>query len=146
MDAFFKEDKDFAGTKGLVFIGDKVLVYRRDQKAPRYPLHLDVPGGGAEPNETPFDTFRREVKEEFDLDISPDQIVYSRRYQGKINGWYAVAMLPQEAQQEIIFGNEGLGYSLMTLNEFLERDDAWPAYQERAIDYINSLEKSLSQP
>ncbi len=143
MSDFFKGDDNFAGTKGLVFIGDKILIYRRDAKASKYPLHLDVPGGGTEPGETPFDTFKREVKEEFGLDLTAEQIVYSRRYQSSLNvnefGWYAVAKLPQELVDHIKFGDEGLEYSLMPLSEFLKRKDAWPAYQQRAEDYANSV-------
>jgi 8-oxo-dGTP diphosphatase len=138
---FFQGDDNFAGTKGLVFVGEKTIIYRRDAKAPKYPLYLDVPGGGAEPGETPFDTFKREVKEEFGLDITPKQIVYSRRYSSSLNpnefGWYAVAKLPHSLAKQIIFGDEGLEYMLMSLDEFLKRNDAWPAYQERAKDYAN---------
>jgi len=149
MPDFFQKDDNFAGTKGLVFIGNKVLIYRRDAKAPKYPLHLDVPGGGAGLNETPFHTFQREVKEEFGLEIAPDQIVYSRRYKSSLNpnefGWYAVAKLSQNLVGQIKFGNEGTEYMLMTLDEFLKRDDAWPAYQQRAADYANSaINTSLS--
>ncbi|MBI1857132.1 NUDIX domain-containing protein [Candidatus Saccharibacteria bacterium] len=118
-------------------------MYRRDAKAPKYPLYLDVPGGGAEPGETPFDTFKREVKEEFGLDITIEQIVYSRRYQSDINagevGWYAVAKLPEESVDQIEFGDEGLEYFLMTLDDFLKRADAWPVFQKRAEDYAKSL-------
>ncbi len=147
MHDFIKGDDNFNGTKGLVFIGDNVLVYRRDEKAPRYPLHLDVPGGGAEPNETPFETFKREVKEEFCLHISQEQIVYNRRYENSLKpdefGWYAVAKLPKEAESLIKFGNEGIEYMLMTLDEFINRDDAWPTCQQRADDYVKSLKNTL---
>jgi len=143
MNDFFKGDDNFVGTKGLVFVGDKILIYRRDEKAPKYPLHLDVPGGGAEPNETPFQTFQREIKEEFGLNIDEEHIAYSRRYPSTIVpyefGWYAVAKLPQSVTDQIRFGNEGLEYSLMSLDDFLQCDDAWPAYQQRAADYANSL-------
>ena len=143
MHDFFKGDGNFVGTKGLVFVGSNVLVYRRDEKAPKYPLHMDVPGGGAEPNETPFETFKREVKEEFGLHIAEDKIVYSRRYQGTINltefGWYAVAKLPEVFADKIVFGDEGVDYSLMSVGDFLELKDAWPTYQERARDYANSI-------
>jgi 8-oxo-dGTP diphosphatase len=149
MSDFFQKDDNFVGTKGLVFIGDKLLIYRRDAKAPKYPLHLDVPGGGAEPNETPFQTFQREVNEEFGLEIASDQIVYSRRYKSSLNpnefGWYAVAKLPSNVEGQIKFGDEGVEYMLMGLNEFLKRDDVWPAYQQRAVDYANSaINASLS--
>lgn len=32
------------GTKGLVYIGDKLLVYRRDTNTDVYPLCINLPG------------------------------------------------------------------------------------------------------
>src|SRR5688572_25802696 len=134
MNDFFKGDDNFVGTKGLVFIGDDILIYRRDAKAPIYPFYLDVPGGAAELGEAPFDTFKREIKEEFGLEITAKQVVYNRRYQSSVNenefGWYAVAKLPKDASSLIKFGDEGLEYLLMPLDEFLQRTDVWPAYQK----------------
>jgi len=136
---FYKPDPLSVGTKGLVFIGDKILVYRRDAKTPKYPLHLDVPGGAAEPAETPFATFKREVKEEFGLHISKDDIVYAKRYESMLKkgefAWYAVAKLPATSRTNIALGQEGIEFMLMPLDEFLRRDDVWPAYQKRAADY-----------
>lgn len=149
MNDFFKGDSNFVGTKGLVFVGDEVLIYRRDKKTSKYPLNLDVPGGGAERGETPFETFKREVREELGLDLETHQIVYSRRYQSSNNadefGWYAVAKLPEEAKSKIVFGNEGTEWYLMRLDDFLGRKDAWPAYQQRAADYVNSVTNKLPE-
>jgi 8-oxo-dGTP pyrophosphatase MutT (NUDIX family) len=75
MDALFKLDPQSTSSKGLVFIGSKMLVIRRGANAPTYPLKADLPGGGQEPGETPFATFKREVKEEVGLDISDTDIV-----------------------------------------------------------------------
>lgn len=145
MNDFFRGDYNYTGTKGLVFIGNKVLIYRRDEKAPIYPLYLDVPGGGAGPDETPFDTFRREIKEEFGLDVNSEHIVYSDRYKSSQHpnkfGWFAVAKMPTETEGQIEFGNEGIEYMLITLNEFLQREDAWPAYQQRSANYARSVKR-----
>ena len=143
MEQFFERDDEFAGTKGLVFIGGRILVYRRDGNTSVYPHFLDVPGGGAEANETPFETFRREVREEFGLDILKQQICYARRYPstqdpGKF-GWYTVAKLPDTAKTLVRFGDEGSEYMLMELNDFLHRADAWPVYQQRANEYAQSI-------
>jgi 8-oxo-dGTP diphosphatase len=142
-DAFFEPDELVAGTKGLVFVGDKVVVYRRDAKAPKFPLCIDLPGGKAEPGETPFETFQRETKEEFGLDITKDDVVYARRYESTIDrgkfGWYTVARLPAEAEKRIVFGDEGLEYYVMSPEEYLRRDDAWTTYQDRARDYLKTL-------
>jgi 8-oxo-dGTP pyrophosphatase MutT (NUDIX family) len=65
VDDFFKRDLKADGAKGLILIGSRMLVYRRDNKTKIYPLHIDLPGGGIEEGETPFEGFKREVKEEF---------------------------------------------------------------------------------
>lgn len=142
---FFETDALAVGTKGLVFVGQNILVYRRDENAPIAPLLIDVPGGGAERDETPFETFKREVAEEFGLNIRKKDIVYAKRYKsvfenGKF-GWFAVAMLPAAKKSSILFGDEGLGYSLITLEDFLKLEDAWPIYQKRAKEYKESSEK-----
>lgn len=147
MKEIFQEDENFAGTKGLVFIGEKVLVYRRDANAPKYPNLIDVPGGGKESNETPFETFSREVLEEFGLTIRQEDIVYGRKYKSAVKdnefGWYLVAELPESDENNIVFGDEGVGYALMGLDEFLKRQDAWPAYQKRAADYLSSTKDTV---
>lgn len=70
MQELFRPDPDTIGSKGLVFIGDALLVYRRDGNTTNHPHELDLPGGAPidenkPETETPFETFRREVKEEF---------------------------------------------------------------------------------
>lgn len=140
MDAFYTFDYNTAGSKGLVLIGDNALVYRRDENTDLFPLFLDFPGGGPEGNETPFETFRREVKEEFDLDITPEDVVHVRTYpstlfEGKII-YFPVVQLPESAAADIHFGDEGIEYLLLPLEEFIERDDAWPTLKERTADYI----------
>ncbi|MEK7152571.1 MAG: NUDIX domain-containing protein [Patescibacteria group bacterium] len=146
MDEFFKYDPLTAGSKGLVFIGDKILVYRRDNKTGNHPNELDLPGGGPEENETPFETFQREVKEEFQLDLLPNDIVYVRKYPGTFEqgkfGYYPVAKLPKEVESNIKFGNEGVEFLLMSLDEYINRDDAWPVFQERAKDYLKAQFKA----
>ena len=60
---------EFNGAKGLIFIGDKILVYRRDKNTNKLPGYIDMIGGGREENESPFETFKREVKEETGWDV-----------------------------------------------------------------------------
>ncbi len=143
MDEFFNFDSHLNGSKGLIFIGEKLLVYRRDEKPKNYPLFLDLPGGGKEKNETPFDTFRREVKEEFGIEIAESDITYVRRYPSTIvEGEYAyfpVVHLPASAETLIHFGNEGLEYLLLPVDDFLNASDVWPGLQQKTADYLNSI-------
>ncbi len=145
MDEFFKYDPTSIGSKGLVFVGEKVLVYRRDENTNNHPLELDLPGGGPEGNETPFETFQREVKEEFDLNIEEKHITYVRLYPSSLgNGrvaYYPVAKLPSSYEKKIKLGNEGKEYMLLSLAEYIQRDDAWDTFQERAIDFSSTLKQ-----
>ena len=143
MNDFFKNDHEFDGTKGLVFVGDEIIIYRRDSNTTLFPFFLDVPGGVRESSETPFETFKREVKEEFGLELQAEHITYSRRYTNNIEPpvftWFAVAKLPIEFKHRIQFGDEGINYTLMSIEEFLKCKDAIPIHQERTVDYIKSL-------
>ena len=65
----FNNSINFNGAKGLVYIGNEILVYRRDNNTNSEPLKLDLPGGGRDGNESAFETFSREVMEEFGLEI-----------------------------------------------------------------------------
>lgn len=139
MEEFFKYDPQAGGSKGIVFIGDKILVYRRDNNTKLYPLHIDLPGGGPEPHETPYETFKREVSEEFGLTINCTNIVYVKKYQSSLdkgkNSYFPVAKLTYSEANNIHFGNEGIEYMLMSLKEFINLKDAWPVLQTRAEEY-----------
>jgi 8-oxo-dGTP pyrophosphatase MutT (NUDIX family) len=146
MDDFFRVDEMSVGTKGLVFIGDEVLVYRRDTNTTRHSLEIDLPGGGSEPGETPFTTFQRELKEEFGLGVTVEQIVYTRRFPSVFEpehglfGWFTVARLPASEKTHVIFGNEGVEYFIEPLAAYLGRTDAWAEYQQRAAAYATMLD------
>jgi 8-oxo-dGTP diphosphatase len=133
-------DPAIQGTKGLVFIGDEVLIYRRDTNTTLAPLLLDVPGGGQEPGETPYETFARELWEEFGLELSPDDIIYVRKYSSTMEpgarGCFVAAQLPASAWDEIEFGDEGLEYMTMPLMDYLASSDSWPVIDEQIISYL----------
>lgn len=146
MNDFYTYDKLAVGSKGHVYVGDQVIVYRRSKDAPTNAGELDLPGGGPEAHETPFETFQREVHEEFGLRIIPANIVYAKRYPsvfkpGKF-GWFVVAKLPAESKDNIVFGDEGDEYMLMSDKEFLGRTDAWTFLQDRTRDYLQSIQKT----
>lgn len=143
MSDLFAYDSKTGGSKGLVFIGDKVLVYRRDRNTKTYPGCIDLPGGGPEPDETPFENYRREVKEEFGLCVNPEHIVYYKKYPSRLDrgkfAYFPVAKLPISEEKNIKFGDEGTEYILMSLDELLElKDLAWPYMKDRVKDYLIS--------
>jgi len=137
----FKADQTFGGTKGLVFFDDThILVYERDSNTSFYAHHLDLPGGGSERNESPFETFARELKEEFDLDVKPSAITYARTYPSMkdptIPSWFLVAHLPNISSTSIHFGPEGTRYAVMALDALLASPKIIPALRERIQDYL----------
>ena len=143
MTDLFTPDDNSSGSKGLIYIGDKLLVYRRDNKTTNHPLEIDLPGGGMEPGETPWQTFQREVKEEFNLDITPNQIAYCDDWPLATTppktGYFIVVRLPASAAADIVFGSEGLEYLLLTPQEYLDCPDAWPSIQKHAKAYLDSV-------
>lgn len=143
MQEFFEYTPLTIGSKGLVFVGDKILVYRRDGQTNNHPNELDLPGGAPEGQETPYETFAREVKEEFALDIAAESINYVRKYPSTLTpgkfAFFPVAKLPEGAASEVVFGSEGVEYLLMTPQDFIAKQDAWAVLQERTQDYLDSL-------
>jgi 8-oxo-dGTP diphosphatase len=148
--SFFIIDEKADGAKDLVFLGEEILVYRRDTNTRIYPLSIDLPGGGREPGETPFQTFQREVKEEFGLTIEPKDVVAVRHYDFEMSRdektgvefpmceYFPIVKLPEDQISTISFGNEGVSYMLMSLEEYLNSDETVPAYRRRVVEYAKS--------
>ncbi|MEI6850293.1 MAG: NUDIX domain-containing protein [archaeon] len=130
----------FNGARGIVFLGDKMLVYRRDNKTNNNPGKIDFPGGGREGDESPFETFQREVKEEFGIDISKEEVDFSCTIPSVVEpsakSYFIVAKVPSSKEDSIVFGNEGDEWLLMTPEEFINRPDGIERLQKRVEKYM----------
>ncbi len=64
----------------------EVLILRRSNTHPVYPLHIDLPGGEVEKNEDIKSALSREIKEETGLNInlSGSKLLFSRLYSGSL--------------------------------------------------------------
>ena len=132
---------DFTGCKIALICGDRILTILRDNKENiPWPNTWELPGGGREGDETPFECAAREVYEELKIQLSKEDIVWSRIYPSMLdenkNSVFLVGKLTQEQFDGIVFGDEGQGYKLVRLEEFLASDRIVPQLQERVRDYV----------
>lgn len=137
----FKNNLDFRGSKGVVFYGDKIIVTRRDNKTNFFPLHVDLLGGLKDNNESPFETFKREVREESNIEIDEDSIIYAKKYKSynfnDMFSYFFVAKLLDPSKQEIKLGNEGLEILLMEPETYINLGDGITYLQELVREYLN---------
>ena len=135
------EISDFTGCKIALFCGDKLLTILRDDKENiPWPNMWELPGGGREGDESPFECAAREVFEELGIRLTKDCLLLSKVYpsmlfEGK-KSVFLVGKLAQEQFDKIVFGDEGQGYRLMSIEEFLSSDKVVPQLQDRVRDYL----------
>ncbi|EFW00308.1 MutT/NUDIX family protein [Streptococcus australis] len=136
---------NFTGCKIALICDGRILTILRDDKPTiPWPNLWDLPGGGREGDESPFECAAREVYEELTIQLSKDDMIWSWIYPSMLdenkNSVFLVGKLTQEQFDSIVFGDEGQGYKLVRLEEFLASDRVVPQLQERVRDYV---EKSL---
>ena len=132
---------DFTGCKIALICDGRILTILRDDKPTiPWPNLWELPGGGREGNESPFDCVAREVYEELSIQLSKEDIVWSWIYPSMSdenkNSVFLVGKLTQEQFDSIVFGDEGQSFKLMSIEEFLTLDRVVPQLQERVRDYL----------
>ena len=147
MDEFYEGKPQIKGVNGLVFVGEKILTYLRDNKTSYYPNFIAYPGGNHESGETAFETFKRELFEEFHLPVKKEEIIYiesiwSHKYPGN-KEYFVVAKLSKHLEDQIQFGDEGKEYYLWTLQELVLREDVVPFLMSKTLDWL-SMPRSSS--
>ena len=136
---------DFTGCKIALICDGQILTLLRDDKPTiPWPNLWELPGGGREGYETPFECAAREVYEELGIHLDEDCLLWSKIYPSVIfkdkQSVFMVGQLRQEQFDNITFGDEGQAYKLMNIEEFLNSKQAVPQLQGRLRDY---LEESL---
>lgn len=131
----------FDGAKIAILRGDDVLTLLRDDRPDiPYPNHWDLPGGGREGDETPFETVAREVFEELSVEIDPAHVIYHVEERGHSNPsvkvHFFVARWEALADEAIRLGDEGQAWGWMPLLEFVQREDAVISLRERLERYL----------
>ena len=135
------EISDFTGCKIALFCGDRFLTILRDDKASiPWPNMWELPGGGREGDESPFECAAREVYEELGIHLNEDCLLWGKIYPSVIfegkQSVFMVGQLRQEQFDNITFGDEGQAYKLMSIEEFLSSSQVVPQLQERLKDYL----------
>ena len=137
------EISDFTGCKIALFCGDKLLTILRDDKASiPWPNMWELPGGGREGDESPFECAAREVYEELGIQLTEDCLLWSKvypsiLYEGR-QSVFMVGQLSQEQFDSITFGDEGQAYKLIPVEGFLNSKQAVPQLQGRLRDYLET--------
>lgn len=123
----------FSGAKLLLFIGDRILILQRDYSPGiPWPGYLDFPGGGRDGGESPQTCAARETFEEVGLHIPADQMRLAHlRWRYPKCDWFFAAHLPGKVATQVVFGDEGLGWSLM--------DPAHAARDARMIPHFGAI-------
>lgn len=129
---------EFSGAKLAVFLGDDLLVIKRDNKPDiPYPGHWDLPGGGREGDETPLECALRETNEEVSLSIPPTQINWSRCYErarGRV--WFFVTCQPASLVSQVQLGSEGQCWRLMEPEKYCRDSLAVPHFVDQIQAFL----------
>ena len=132
---------EFSGCKIALISDDKLLTILRDDISTiPWPNMWELPGGGREAEETPFECVQREVFEELGLKLEEADIVWIKEYQGMLDpdetSIFMVGTITQEDFASIVFGDEGQAYQMMDVSQFLSDKKVIPQLQDRLIDYL----------
>ena len=135
---------DFTGCKiALICDGLILTILRDDNPTIPWPNLWELPGGGREGDESPFECVAREVYEELGIHLTEDCLLWSKVYPSMLyEGRQSVFMVGQLSQKQfdsITFGDEGQAYKLMNIEEFLTSSQVVPQLQGRLRDYLEEV-------
>lgn len=132
---------EFSGCKiALLCDGRLLTILRDDFPTIPWPNMWELPGGGREGEETPFECVQREVFEELGLKLEKADILWAKDYQGMLDpdktSIFMVGTITQEEFAGIVFGDEGQAYQMMDVSQFLSDEKVVPQLQDRLRDYL----------
>lgn len=133
-----RPDSAYRGAKLMLFVGDKLVVVLRDQRSDiPWPGYWDFPGGGREGDESPVSCVLRETLEEVGLTVAPQQLTWARRFQRQDHfTWFYAARLGADVAQQIVLGDEGQRWTLMSAHTYLKHPRGIPHFQSRLAQYL----------
>ena len=132
---------DFHGVKIALLHDDTILVHLRDDKPGLFNANMwDCPGGGREGDESPSDCAIREVNEELEIKLDPEQIIWERWYPAqKDPSQKAVFMVARINQTDIdnVVLHEGQKWEMFQIERFLSDEQVVAHLQTRLKDYLH---------
>ncbi|PHX39771.1 hypothetical protein AO263_29345 [Pseudomonas sp. NZIPFR-PS5] len=132
----------FSGAKVAMLCNGTLLTYQRDDKPEiPWPNLWDLPGGGREGQETPEECAVRETMEEFGIVLDPATFTHKQVYPGQgvdgLDTWFFVAEVAEGLIDQVVFGDEGQRWQVMTVDAFLSMDNAVDRLQQRLRAFMD---------
>lgn len=116
------------------------LVLHRGNTHPRFPGHIDFPGGEVEPKETPEAAVMREIQEETGLLVDPKKMkkLFTKQYQQATHVLFEAKLAEPDAK--IALSWEHKGYRWITPEELksLPKFPGADPYYTDVVDYLSS--------
>lgn len=137
---------NFSSSKIALLKDDQILTILRDDiPTIPYPNTWDLPGGGREDKETPFECVQREVFEELGITISKDSISWAKVYPEMVDtskeSVFVVGEISQDQIGQIVFGDEGQDWKMMPIKDFLSDDQVYESLKGRLRDWMSQESK-----
>ena len=116
------------------------LVLHRGNTHPRFPGHIDFPGGEVEPKETPEAAVMREIQEETGLSVNPNKLkkLFTKQYRQTTHMLFEAKLTEPDAKVALSW--EHKSYRWITPEELkrLPRLSGADPYYTDVVDYLSS--------
>ena len=116
------------------------LVLHRGNTHPRFPGHIDFPGGEVEPKETPEAAVMREIQEETGLLVDPKKMkkLFTKQYQQATHVLFEAKLTEPDAKVALSW--EHKSYRWITPEELksLPKFPGADPYYTDVVDYLSS--------
>lgn len=133
---------------GLIRGTEVLTILRDDIPTIPWPGRWDLPGGGSDPGESAEDCVLRELEEELGLRFPAERLLWRAEHPSDMRPTaVAVFFLAEITAEEIAavrFGDEGQGWRMMPVAEFLGHPKAVPHLQRRLAEALAAWPQAVA--